>query len=326
LHHEFIIKALDAGLEVYSEKPITVDEEKCRLIRDAEKRSGKNVKVTFNCRFMPYFAKVKELLMADVIGKPLTINYEYTLNKRHGGDYFKRWHRFMENSGGMMVHKATHHFDIVNWLIDDSPLSVCAEGSRLYYGNDDRPHGERCSSCQYKNDCLSYGNLAEDEEMKELYFIPEEVDGYQRDHCVFKNDTDIYDAMSVSVKYEKGAILTYSLNLFSTGEGYTISIVGEKGRLEASNFFGDEENSEIKIAYNNGKTEIIKITKLIKFHGGGDLKMLSMLFGDENIEDTLNQCADSFDGFKSVMIGVGANRSIKEGRRVNLKEILDQLK
>ena len=54
--------------------------------------------------------------------------------------------------------------------------------------------------------------------------------------------------------------------------------------------------------------------------------MLSMLFGDENIEDTLNQCADSFDGFKSVMIGVGANRSIKEGRRINLKEILDQLK
>ena len=119
---------------------------------------------------------------------------------------------------------------------------------------------------------------------------------------------------------------TYSLNLFSTDEGYTISIVGDKGRIEASNFFGDDENSEIKITYNNGKTDIIKIPKLIKFHGGGDLKMLSMLFGNENVEDTLNQCADSFDGFKSVMIGVGANRSIKEGKRINLKEILDKLK
>ena len=326
VHHEYIIKALDAGLDVYSEKPITIDEEKCRLIREAEKRSGKNVKVTFNCRFMPYFAKVKELLMADVIGKPLMINYEYTLNKCHGGDYFKRWHRFMENSGGMMIHKATHHFDMVTWLIDDAPLTISAEGARLYYGNDDRPHGDRCSSCELKDECLSYGKISEDEEMKELYFVPEDVDGYQRDHCVFKNDTDIYDSMSVSVRYEKGALLTYSLNLYSTNEGYTISIVGTKGRLEASNFFGDDENSEIKITDNYGKTEIVKIPKLIEFHGGGDLKMLSMLFGDEKIEDSLNQCADSFDGFKSVLMGVGANRSIKEGRRINVKEILDQLK
>jgi len=35
----------------------------------------------------------------------------------HGAKYFRRWHAQMENSGGLLVHKATHHFDLVNWLL-----------------------------------------------------------------------------------------------------------------------------------------------------------------------------------------------------------------
>lgn len=30
----------------------------------------------------------------------------------------RRWHREKQNSGGLLVHKATHHFDLVNWWID----------------------------------------------------------------------------------------------------------------------------------------------------------------------------------------------------------------
>ena len=105
-HHEYIVKALDKGFDVLSEKPITIDEEKCMLIREAEKRSGKKVTVTFNCRFMPPLIKLKQLVAEGLIGRPLAVNYEYFLNKTHGGDYFKRWHRLM-NSGGMFVHKST---------------------------------------------------------------------------------------------------------------------------------------------------------------------------------------------------------------------------
>ena len=326
-HHEYIVRALRAGFDVYSEKPLTIDEEKCLAIRQAEKESGKRVIVTFNCRFMPYIVRVKELLNRGVIGRPLTVNYEYTLNRVHGGDYFKRWHRFMENCGGMLVHKSTHHFDIVNWLLEDDPVSVCAMGSRLYYGREDRPHGERCSTCEYKETCDSYEDLSQDTEVQELYFRAESEDGYQRDHCVFQKDTDIYDAMSVSVSYEKGAILTYSLNLFSTREGYRISITGEKGRIEAEDYF-IEENPEpynvIKVLRFDGSSEQYTFPKPKGTHAGADLPMLSMLFGDA--PDKLGQCSDSFDGVKSAMIGIAANRSIREGRRIDVKEILEKMK
>ena len=58
---------------------------------------------------------------------------------------------------------------------------------------------------------------------------------------------------------------------------------------------------------------------------GGDDKMFSMLFGGVK-DDPLGQCADSFDGIKSAMVGIAANRSIKEGRSVNVAEILKELR
>ena len=323
-HHEYIIKALKRGCDVYSEKPITIDEEKCFMIREAERESGKNVTVTFNCRFMPYFVRLKEIVKSGVIGKPLTINYEYVLNTVHGGDYFKRWHRFMANCGGMLVHKSTHHFDIVNWLLEDEPKTVSAQAARLYYGNDDRPHGDRCMQCDYKDKCESYAFLYDSDFLKKLYFDAEDVDGYIRDHCAFKNDTDIYDSMSVSVAYKKGTLLTYSLNLYSTEEGYTIHIIGEKGKIEASTLFEGDEY-KIIVKYRDGRKDTITFPKAGGMHAGGDDRMFNMLFGGLK-DDPLGQCAGSFDGFKSVMVGVAANKSIKEGRRVDVSETLDRLR
>lgn len=323
-HHEYIIRALEKGCDVYSEKPITMDEEKCYLIREAERKSGKRVTVTFNCRFMPYFTKIKEIIKSGAIGRVLSINYEYVLHTRHGGDYFKRWHRFLDNCGGMMVHKATHHFDIVNWLLEDDPESVSAQGARLYFGNEDRPHGERCSTCPYASTCESYENLQVEPELKALYFDSESEDGYVRDHCAFKGDTDIYDSMSVAVKYKKGTMLTYSLNLFSTNEGYNMNIIGEKGRIEASTL-NELDKYRLILRHRNGQVDEITFPKATGSHGGGDDRMLSMMFGGVT-EDPLGQFAGSYDGVKSAMIGIAANQSIKDGKRIELTPILEKLK
>ena len=322
-HHQYIIRAMELGCDVFSEKPLTTTVEKCRMIREAERRTGKRVTVTFNCRFMPYFARLKELMASGVIGRPLAINYDYRLNTVHGGDYFKRWHRFLDNSGGMMVHKATHHFDIINWILDDEPVSVSAQGARLYFGNDDRHHGERCTTCPYQASCESYEEM-HGEFADRMYFGAEDVDGYVRDHCSFKSDTDIYDSMSVSVAYKKGTLLTYSLNLFSTNEGYDLDIIGEKGRIETSTFFGGD-NYKIIVRYRDGRVDEITFPKATGLHAGGDDRMRDMLFGGVT-EDPLGQCSDSFDGIKSCMIGIAANKSIKDGGRVDLTPILDELR
>lgn len=329
-HHEYIGRAMRKGCDVYCEKPVTIDEEKCRYIKNVERETGRKLTVTFNVRFHPYFAKLKQILLTGVIGKPLSINYYYMVNTIHGGDYWKRWHRFMDTSGGMMLHKSTHHFDVINWLLEDDPVSVSAHGARLYYGNDDREHGERCLSCEYSKTCNSYQEMDDVLGFKELYLTAESVDGYQRDHCSFKNDTDIYDTMSVSVSYKKGAILTYGINFYSTNEGFTLDIVGENGRIEASSFFEDNtilvhtRDGKV-IKYSDKDGQIGASSQLSSGHGGADGAMFEMLFGDK-VDDPLGQRADRYDGFKSALIGISANRSIKEGKRIDLTEILEELK
>ena len=91
-HHEYIVKALDLGCDVVTEKPMTTDGEKCRAILDAVERSGGRVRVSFNYRWSPGVSKVKELLSSGIIGDVKHVNLEYQLNTDHGADYFRRWH------------------------------------------------------------------------------------------------------------------------------------------------------------------------------------------------------------------------------------------
>ena len=203
-------------------------------------------------------------------------------------------------------------------------MEVSAEGARLYYGNDDRPHADRCSNCEHAESCEVYRSLYDDELLKGLYFDNEGYDGYLRDSCAFKADTDIYDTMSVSVKYKGGALLTYSLNLYSTREGFTINIIGEGGRILLTNTGGG--NADKIHVFPRGKEHYeIDVPKYAGGHNGADERMLEMLFGGEK-DDTLGQCSDSFDGIKSAMIGIAANESIKNGKRVYLTEILDEMR
>ena len=327
-HAEYVVRALDYGCDVYSEKPLTNTYENCLAIREAERRSGKRVAVTFNCRFMPYFAKVKELLKSGVIGKVYSINYEYTLNRWHGGDYFKRWHRNMEISRGMLLHKSTHHFDVINWLLEDEPTRVSAIGNRVFYGNAEKAYGERCSTCPKSAECESYKSQSEKMD-KALYFDAEHEDGYIRDKCAYLPDTDIYDNMSVSVLYKQGTILTYSLNLFSMREGYTMTLTGEDGNLLLRNIatgYGQSDRYEIILLKRNEEVEHIEFDASKGAHGGGDIRLLDMMFGETEIEDPLGQYADSFAGVTSAMIGIAANESIEKGITVNLDGALDSLR
>ena len=227
-HHEYILRSLEAGLDVIVEKPMTIDAEKCRAILEAEKRTGRKIRVTFNYRYAPYTTRIKQLLHQGVIGEILSVDFEWLLDTSHGADYFRRWHRRLENSGGLLVHKATHHFDIVNWWIGDYPQTVFANGDRRFYGPTRAERGERCSTCAFQRTCEFYIDYAADPLYKSLYFDAEHVDGYFRDRCVFDPEIDIYDTMSLNVRYSKGAMLTYSLIAHSPYEGWRASYQWER--------------------------------------------------------------------------------------------------
>jgi predicted dehydrogenase len=325
-HHEYIIKTLDYGCDAITEKPMTINEVNCNAILEAEKRTGKKVIVTFNYRFAPYVTRIKELIREGVVGKILSVDFEYILDTSHGADYFRRWHSRMENSGGLLVHKSTHHFDIVNWWIEEEPEEIYANGSLRFYGPVTEENGERCSNCKYSKTCKLAVKYHEDPYMQEMYFKAEKEDGYFRDRCVYSKEIDIYDTMSVTVKYSKGTLLTYSLIAYSPYEGWKISITGTEGRLEAAEYHSGHKTKEpfyqIKVFNMKGEEITYDINKSDGGHGGGDERIQRMIFRGD-LPDPLGHMAGTYDGVNSVMIGICANKSIKEKKPYYIKELVN---
>lgn len=331
MHDFYVIKALEAGCDVIVEKPMTTTFEKANAIKAAEEKSGKTVTVVFNLRYLPFFARVKELIKSGVIGEVLSVHFEWLLDTEHGADYFRRWHRKRENSGSLLVHKATHHFDLVNWFLEDDPVAVNAFGTRRFYGPTREERSQRCLTCGYKKSCEYYLDIHQPP-MDKLYLECEDADGYFRDSCIFSEEIDIEDTVSVNVLYKKGAVMSYSLTAHSPYEGMKIAFNGTDGRLEFCKMdgrypdLGQGLNNMIAIYNRRGEKITLNAPQdLPGGHGGADEKIRENLFiGCKS--DPLGQMADVRAGMMSIGIGMAANISMKENRRVYLSEFYDELK
>ncbi len=331
-HHEYAARALDLGCDVICEKPMTIDGEKAQVILDAEKRNNRKITVTFNCRFVPYNKRVKELIRSGAIGRPLSVDFEWLLDQDHGAEYFRRWHKFQKNGGGLLVTKATHHFDLVNWWIEEDPVKVYANGELSFYGPKREERSVRCRGCEHFKTCefamkgcdVQTGRFS-DAFMTKMYFEPEVLDGYIRDQCLFA-PTDIYDNMSLSVRYTNNVLMTYSLNAFMPYEGWRVAINGTKGRLEAQEVSSGPDMGErlrhITVYTPDGRKSVHYVPVADGSHGGSDTVMLEWLLR-EKPDDPLNQAAGSREGALSILIGAAANQSILSGNPVYIADLID---
>ena len=342
-HHDYILRGLAAGCEVICEKPITTDTDKCRMILAALPDNSRSVRISLNYRWVPGVTKVYELLRSGVIGMVQQINYEYLLDTSHGADYFRRWHASMEQSGGLLVHKSTHHFDLVNWWLDSLPSDVMASARLAFYGRENAIRRGQEPLTRYKRYTGLAGpedpfrlDLAADEQMKKLYLEAESDNGYLRDKNVFSEGIDIYDAMSVIVNYRCGAILNYSLNAFSPYEGFRVSFAGDRGRLEY------EEIHNTTLAQAHGAAEPLakpgkrlrifphfqsgyemEVEEMAGGHGGGDILIQQQMFAAQPPIDPWNRGAGPRQAIASAIIGIAANISIQEGRKVPISELIE---
>ena len=211
-HHEFITKALAKGVDVITEKPMVTEASQCQSVLDAEKKYKRDIIVTFNYRYAPKHQKIKEIIRSGDIGDVTSVDFSWYLDVRHGADYFRRWHRLKSGGGSLWVHKATHHFDLINWWLAADPVEVSAYGSLRVYGKNGSVRHTNCRTCPHKTQCPFYWDMTKDARLMKLYAECEDVDGYYRDGCVFREDVDIYDTMNAAVKYSNGVSMTYSLN------------------------------------------------------------------------------------------------------------------
>jgi predicted dehydrogenase len=324
-HADFIVTALEAGIDVVTEKPMATTAEACRRILAAEQRTGRRVDVGFNYRFSPTATRIKELLVSGAIGEIASVDFHWFLDVQHGADYFRRWHARLAYSGSLFVHKATHHFDLLNWCLGSDPEEVFARGALNHYGPRGRFRGVRCKTCSHAGECPYFFDIGRDPWLDMLYEAPSAEDGYFRDACVFREEIDIPDTMSAAIRFESGVQATWSLNTFMPIEGYHLAFNGSRGRLEIRQYERqpwDAGNAdEILVARNFGAAERIRVEHRQGGHFGGDPAMQRMLFAPAK-PDPLEQRAGARAGALSVLTGVAAIESVRTCLPVKVKPLL----
>ncbi len=324
-HAKYICLAMEMGCDVITEKPLATDEKMCQEILDTEKRTGRKLTVTFNYRFSPEAEKIKEILMSREIGEITSVDFNYYLDVYHGASYFRRWHGFKQFSGSLLVHKATHHFDLMNWWLAAEPAEVNAYGALRKYGYNREVRSARCMGCPHTSTCEFYWDITQEPHLMNLYVKAESEDGYIRDACVFREKINIWDTMNVQVQYHNRVTMSYSLNAFMPYEGYFVGFNGTKGRLDVRVYHNQpwktESLADFRITHNFGKTDTFSLTSAGAGHWGADQVMQDRIFRNRG-EDLLGQGAGSRDGAMSILIGIAARRSIEQKRPFKIEELV----
>jgi predicted dehydrogenase len=339
-HHTYIVWALQLGCNVITEKPMTIDVPRCKKIFAAVEETKKAVRVTFNYRYAPHNTKIYEIIRSGSIGTVTSLHFEWMLNTSHGADYFRRWHRDKCNSGGLLVHKSTHHFDLVNFWLQSRPATVYAQGDLRFYGKENaekrgvdkfytRAHGSKAA----EDDPFAL-HMEKDSNLKALYLDAEHEDGYYRDQSVFGDGISIEDTMSLLIRYENNAVMTYSLTAYAPWEGFRVNFNGTGGRLEVEvvessyvnsrgeqSLEGASETRNIVLRQLFKEPCNIAVEEAVGGHGGGDNILLQDLFG-EPVTDEYMRSASHIDGAASILTGIAANRSISTGQVVKVDDIL----
>lgn len=335
-HVDGIVAGLNHGIDVITEKPMVIDAAQARRVLDAQAKSKARVYVTFNYRYTQTHMMIKRMIMQGKVGRVTNVEMTWNLDTFHGSSYFTRWNRDRAKSGGLSITKSCHHFDLVNWWVNDRPQQVFAYGALNYYGANSphKPQGdlnaqELRARCPYRLRWSAPGtNRPKDDHLiayEKVFNLPYD-EQYPQDKPMYIYDDviEIEDTYSAVVRYRGGASLSYSANFSAPWEGYTLGINGTHGRIETRHFtepsrcpFPADDHETVVYYPIFGQRQTLEVPHVAGGHGGADPLLKHDLFIERLPQSMeLGLLADAGQGADAILVGEAVWRSIKENRPI----------
>ncbi len=125
-HVPLALESLRAGKHVFLEKPCGITQDECAQLLDAAAKTDRVVMIGHELRYSPYFQRMKSLVDAGEIGRPRMV-----WTREFRGPFQAKsqdWIQDSRRSGGMLVDKNCHQFDLMNWWCGGKPTRVAAFG------------------------------------------------------------------------------------------------------------------------------------------------------------------------------------------------------
>ena len=317
-HRQLFDQVLDAGKHVLCEKPMatTIEDAVHMATRAIEK--PQTVQMGFMLRHAPLWVKLKQVLDSGVIGRLVNITAVEVLEYYHGASFFRRWHRFRANSGGLLVHKACHTLDAINWLVGSTPVWVSARGGLDTFVPDPRA-ASRCRDCSLTATCPAAYRMDHKNFTYQTGKQRADLASHAGDICVFNSVKDTIDNAAVMVRYANGTDLNFSFITTGAVHERYLHLGGQRGEIQAS-----QAEGVIRVRPVGEELQTIVLPEELRSeHGGGDAPLMDSFV--ECVATGRRPVADVVSGLHSVALGVGATRSIDlGGEPVDLRPYLLQ--
>ncbi|WP_427892346.1 Gfo/Idh/MocA family protein [Kribbella sp. GL6] len=328
-HAGYILGALRHDIDVITEKPMVTTAAEAREVLEAERASSGSVQVTHNFRYVAAHRKVKRLIQTGTIGRVTRVVMDYHVDLRHGASYFLRWNRRRELSGGLQVHKSSHHFDLLNWWIGEAPTEIFGYGALNYYGASS-PHRSPRAEDPYFLAQQGSGVFPDDSDVRSGLFGLHYPGQYPADRplYIYDDEIDIEDTYSAVARYPGGAMLTYSIDFSSTWEGFRLSVAGTHGSIDLLHGRSVDgaalpDSDRIRVAELFGPARVVEVAAEQGGHGGADPRMRHDLFAGPSPESVeLGLLATSTEAAYAVAMGDALIQSFTTHRPVNLPTLL----
>lgn len=306
---------------IFCEKPLCTTLSQATYLQSLSNQLKSRISVLLNSRFMPINLEIKRILQHGYIGVPQTINYNWNIDLQHGAEYFRRWHSNKEKSGGLIVHKSCHHFDLLNWWLEDIPSKVSSTATTKFFTSD-HDHNRNCRSCNLN--CSYRINLRRQPLIQKMYFDAENEDGYIRDKCIFYN-SNIHDNINVTIDYQNHTQVLYSINFYSSMFSWDLVMIGEYGILSTHDN-PTLNQYEILIDLFSGNKKVFYVSKNNLKHNGADLEIRKILFSSSNNSKTGLHIGSCDEGIAASMIGILSNNSQERRNKCENPFITDDRK
>ncbi len=297
LHLEHIKEGLNAGLKIFAEKPIVVDENQTFELAKLIKEFGVDqVLVGLVLRYSQHARSVRNLISKNLIGEVISLEASEHIMPWHGGFFMRNWRRKEKYSGGFMLEKCCHDIDFYSMIVQSRPIKVSSFGGRRSFIKKYEPKDSLDEFTKYN------------------------LKGWEAKGNVFDSDADIVDHQVAIIQYESGATLCFHTNMRVPDEFRRFAVIGTEGMFEGDFVRGylkaHDKNKNIILDENFGSA----FGNNEKGHYGADNLMLKDINSYLTNQNQSSLPVGIIDCIEAGLVAMKIDESRKTGKVIDLTE------
>jgi predicted dehydrogenase len=319
------------GYHMLLEKPMATTLEDCSSIASAQAEAGTITCVCHSLRYHRGFAELKRVVESGRIGAVVTIDQLEQVAWWHQAHSFVRGNWANEaRSTFMLLSKSCHDIDFIAHLVGVDCQRVHSFGRLSYFTRENAPagSGDRCVDCALEPGCAysavkRYVDADREAWPAAVVALEHGREAHLRavrsgpfGACVWKCDNDVVDHQVVCMEFDGGITATFTMTAFTQGSGRKIRVHGTRGEVEFT-----EERMRVR-TYADGETDPVDFDQEEGGHGGGDARVVVSFLAAIRERNPGLVLTDVRESLRTHAMVFAAERSRRQGRMVEMEEML----